>query len=185
MRLHHLTRHKLSLRPVVSRVTGLLPSRRSPYGKEAGVSLVEFTLVLPLLLLLLFGIVDFGKAFNYWIDQTHLSNTGARFAVVNRNPAPPGTTLQDYIAGLANTDELRNGGTPSVPNNITVCIEFPNGGSAATALIGDPVRVRVFADYNWLPFLAKDLPFATSTLSGEATMRLEQRPTNYVDGCST
>jgi Flp pilus assembly protein TadG len=53
---------------------------------ESGAVLVEFVLVLPLLLVLLFGMLDFGKAFNYWIDETHLANEGARFAAVNKNP---------------------------------------------------------------------------------------------------
>ena len=53
-----------------------LPHRRTPHGREAGVALVEFALVLPLLLVILFGMLDFGKAFNYWIDTTHLANSG-------------------------------------------------------------------------------------------------------------
>ena len=53
---------------------------------EDGAALVEFVLVLPLLLLLLIGMLDLGKAFNYWIDETHLANEGARYAAVNKNP---------------------------------------------------------------------------------------------------
>jgi Flp pilus assembly protein TadG len=45
---------------------------------EAGAALVEFVLVLPLLLVLLLGMLDLGKAFNYWIDETHLAHEGAR-----------------------------------------------------------------------------------------------------------
>ena len=53
---------------------------------ESGVAITEFALVLPLLLLLLLGMIDFGKAINYWIDETHLANEGARWAAVNKNP---------------------------------------------------------------------------------------------------
>ena len=53
---------------------------------ERGTSLTEFALVLPVLLLLLLAMVDFGKAVNSWIDQTHLANEGARMAMVNNNP---------------------------------------------------------------------------------------------------
>src|SRR5215210_4185151 len=60
---------------------------------ESGAVLIEFVLLLPLLLVLLFGMLDFGKAYNYWIDETHLANEGARFAAVNKNPGP-GATLQ-------------------------------------------------------------------------------------------
>ncbi len=64
---------------------------------ESGVALVEFAFVLPLLLVLLLGIIDFGRAFNHWIDATHLANVGARYATVNKNPGATGQTLQQYI----------------------------------------------------------------------------------------
>ena len=48
-------------------------------------------LVLPLLLVILFAMLDFGRVFNYWIDSTHLANEGARWAVVNNNPNTSGT----------------------------------------------------------------------------------------------
>src|SRR6266487_6369179 len=77
------------------------------HRREDGVALVEFALILPLFLALVFGIFDFGRAFNYWIDETHLANTGARWAVVNANLG--GTTLQQYIKTQVETGELRNG----------------------------------------------------------------------------
>jgi Flp pilus assembly protein TadG len=142
------------------------------------VSLVEFTLVLPLLLVLLLGMLDFGKAFNYWIDETHLANEGARWAVVNKNPGSG--TLQDYIREQANTPELRNGGTSSVPSPLQICISFPNG----TANVGDPVHVTASASYNWLPFLGTRVGITQTTITGSSTMRLEAQPTNYGAGCS-
>ncbi len=153
-----------------------LPHRRSPYSSEAGASLVEFVLVLPLLLTLLFGMIDFGKAFNYWIDETHLANEGARWAVVNKNPGSG--TLQEYIRDQANTSELRTGGSSSVPNPLQVCIEFPNGSQ-----VGEPVQVTVLSTYSWLSFLG--LSMTETTITGRSTMRLEANPTNYSAGCSS
>jgi Flp pilus assembly protein TadG len=152
--------------------------RLSPYGPEAGVSLVEFALVLPLLLVLLLGVLDFGRAFNYWIDQTHLANEGARWAVVNKNPGAG--TLQEYIRQQGTTPELRNGGTSSVPGPLQVCISFPNG----TAQVGDPVLVTVSSTFNWLPFLGQRSGIAQTTLTASSTMRLEAVPTVYSAGCS-
>jgi TadE-like protein len=51
-----------------------------------GTALVEMALVLPVLLLLLFGMLDFGKALNAWIDETHLANEAARIAAVSYCP---------------------------------------------------------------------------------------------------
>lgn len=153
-------------------------TNRSPYGSEAGVSIVEFALVLPVLLVLLLGMLDFGKAFNYWLDSTHLANAGARWAVVDKNPG--GGTLQQYVQGQADTPELRSGGTSSVPAPLQVCISFPNG----TANVGDPVHVSASLTYNWLPFLGSRLGITQTTISGTATMRLEAKPSVYGAGCS-
>lgn len=142
-------------------------------------ALVEFALILPVLALMLFGMLDFGKAFNYWIDETHLANEGARFAVVNKNPASSGS-LQQYIRDQVTSNELRNGGTSSVPGPVQVCIEFPNG----TSNVGDPVRVTLTATYRWLAVLAARMSVTQTTISGSSTMRLEAQPTNYSAGCA-
>jgi Flp pilus assembly protein TadG len=144
-------------------------------GDEDGAALVEFALVVPILLVLLFGLVDFGKAFNYWIDETHLANEGARWAVVNKNPGSG--TLQEYIRDQANTPELRTGGTSSVADPLQVCISFPNG-----ELVGEPVEVTVSTSYTWMSFLG--LTATEKTITGRSTMRLEARPSNYSAGCS-
>jgi Flp pilus assembly protein TadG len=143
---------------------------------ERGTSLVEFALVLPLLLLLLFGVLDFGKAFNYRNDQTHLAAEGARWAVVNTNPG--GGSLQQYIKEQADSAELRS--------LAQVCISFPTNESTGTnGQVGDPVTVTVKSDYNWIPFMSAgaggglSLP---SSISGSATMRLEAPPTNFSAG---
>jgi Flp pilus assembly protein TadG len=159
-------------------VRRFLPQHRSRHPRDAGVALVEFALVLPLLLAILFGMLEFGKAFNYWIDETHLANEGARWAVVNKNPGAG--TLQEYIQQQANTPELRNGGTSSVPTPLQICISFPSG----SANVGDPVHVTASATYNWLPFLGERIGITQTTVTGSATMRLEAVPTNYGPGCS-
>jgi Flp pilus assembly protein TadG len=146
---------------------------------DQGVALVEFALILPVVALLVFGMLDFGKTFNYWIDETHLANEGARWAVVNKNPASSGS-LQDYIRSQATTTELRNGGTSAVPNPVRVCIEFPAG----TSNVGDPVRVTLTTNYRWLSFIAERISITQTTITGSSTMRLEAKPTNYGAGCA-
>jgi Flp pilus assembly protein TadG len=163
----------------------MLRSRLNPASlrDESGVALVEFALVLPLLLLLLFGMLDFGKAFNYWIDETHLANETARWAVVNSNPGSG--TLQAWALSQADTAELQNGGTSSVPTKAQVCISFPTNSQTGTSgLVGDPVTVTVSVGYNWLPFVGDRISSTSVTVVGDATMRLEAVPTNYSAGCS-
>ena len=96
-------------------------------SNQSGQALPEFALVLPLLLLLLFGMLDFGKAFNYWIDTTQITAEGARYAAVNRKPDPLNVlSLQQQLQGQGDTAELRAGGTDSCAAPAQVCVEFPN-----------------------------------------------------------
>jgi Flp pilus assembly protein TadG len=144
-------------------------------NRESGVALVEFALVLPLLLLIILGIFDFGRAFNYFNDMQQMANEGARYAVVNQRPGG-GSSLQDDIRHQASTAELLNGST-SVTQPAKVCISFPNG-----ATVGNPVTVNVSAKYNWMPFLG--LGITSTTISASATMRLERVPSIYSAGCA-
>jgi Flp pilus assembly protein TadG len=140
---------------------------------ERGAAAVEFALVLPLLALLVFGMLDFGRALNYWIDQTHLANEAARWAVVDRNPGPDGTLEQSLFNQII-TPELKNGGTSSGPTSGTtsLCLTFP-GKTLATAVVGDPVKVSVKTSFRFMSLMG----LASKTLQGEATMRLEKAPT--------
>lgn len=45
---------------------------------EDGAAAVEFALVLPVLILLVFGIVEFGLVFNRWLSVTHAAREGVR-----------------------------------------------------------------------------------------------------------
>jgi Flp pilus assembly protein TadG len=49
---------------------------------EAGQALVEFTMVIPIFCLLLFGLVDFGRAFYTWLLVTNAAREGARIGAV-------------------------------------------------------------------------------------------------------
>ena len=55
------------------------------YGqkKERGQSMVEFVLVLPIFLVLVFGIVDFGMGIHAWLTITSASREGARIGTVS------------------------------------------------------------------------------------------------------
>jgi Flp pilus assembly protein TadG len=166
------------------------PTIRSIPAGESGQALVEFALVLPILLLVLFAMLDFGKLFNYWQDATHISAEGARYAAVNRKPDPSDTaSLQLQLLGQADTPELRSGdlangtASASVPAGAQVCISFPNGTSNA----GDPVRVTITFAYNWLSFLTSDIGAGlptSQTVTSSSTMRLEATPTTYSAGCT-
>jgi len=150
---------------------------------ERGQALVEFALVIPILLLVLLAVLQFGKAINYWNDATHITAEGARYAAVNRKPNPASAlSLQAQLLAQADATELRSGGSASLPAGAQVCVEYPNNTSA----VGDPVLVRMRFTYHWMPFISKFLPskVANTTIQSTAVMRLEAPPTTYVAGCA-
>ena len=72
---------------MVSRIGRTVRARRH----EAGTSVVEMAIVLPLLLLLVFGIGEFGVAYTRWNSLTNATREGVREGVVFRNPCDPAT----------------------------------------------------------------------------------------------
>jgi Flp pilus assembly protein TadG len=166
------------LRALVERVPSLHSHRLRGLRTEAGAAMVEFALVLPVFLLLVFVVFDFGRAINYWIDETHLASEGARLAAVN---ASAGGDIRSYIRDRADTTELREGGTSSISAPLKVCIDFPpDPDDSSTGEVGDPVQVTVSTTYRWMPFIGADV--ATTEIKGSATHRLERVP-SYSEGC--
>lgn len=51
---------------------------------QKGQAMVEMALVLPLLLLLVFGIIEFGRIFNAYLVVNNASREGARYAAVGK-----------------------------------------------------------------------------------------------------
>jgi Flp pilus assembly protein TadG len=158
-------------------------------GEEEGTALVELALVLPLLLVLMLGMLDFGKAFNSWIDETHLANQGARLAAVgypavvgacDGSTAPnPNVCLTQYVQQSADLAELKSGRTgdsySASQAPAQVCISYPTNPSSNTfGQVGDPVQVTVQTTYHWLNYLIKQVSLGATPILGKATMRLER-----------
>jgi hypothetical protein len=152
--------------------------------------MVEMALVLPILLMILLGILDFGRALNYWNDVNQMAADGARFAAVNRNPgaavpagvscagSPTGAlSLQEWLKRQAVTPELRCGISTSVSSPIEVCIRSEAVGGTLNA--GDPVTVIVRSKFNLVPLVDGEDGITTMNVRGSATMRLEQAATNF------
>jgi Flp pilus assembly protein TadG len=62
---------------------------------EFGQALVEFTLILPIFLLLLFSLVDFGRGFYTWLLVTNAAREGARIAAVQSDAATVQTRIYE------------------------------------------------------------------------------------------
>ncbi len=170
--------------------------------EEDGQAIVELALVLPILLLVLFSIFDFGRAIQIWNSETSLANVGARYAAVGSLPSfgqcnTSESTLTAYLQCLASNSYSISDSTSALPGlqppssggtPVAVCVNVAAGGNTP----GQPVTVAVYAKYKWLPvngLLASTQP----VLVGSATMRIENGagvPSTWVtsasaSGCNT
>lgn len=137
-------------------------SIRARLRSESGQAAIEYALVLPFVILILFVLINFGFLFNYWNNEQHLASVAARFAAVGTNP----DTSKSFKAAI-----LAEADAGELTNNATLCVSFPNGRA-----IGQPVKVEV--TYVYTPFSG----FPAVTLHGTATHRLETASTTVPAG---
>jgi Flp pilus assembly protein TadG len=138
---------------------------------ERGQVLVEFAIVLPVLIMIIMGIVYFGRYEDYNNQLTQLAEEGARWAAVDY--APSSGTLQSYVVAQGQP-ELASGSADV--SQAQAYVYLPSGSSYAT---GQPIRVCVVSTVRY-PALITTM---TSTLVQAATMRIEQ--VNQVNGTPT
>jgi Flp pilus assembly protein TadG len=154
------------------RPRGLLRALRRD---QRGTAVVEFALVAPLLFLLVFGVLDFGRLLNYYNQQTQLVGLGARAAAVDRTPdnsqQATGTLIQQQLAETYAKGELNK--------KTNVCISLPNGSG-----IGQPVTVTASYQFNFLPLIGLAVGSPSVTITASQTMRQEATPT-YSTGCAS
>jgi Flp pilus assembly protein TadG len=154
---------------------------RGLFESARGVALIEFALVLPFLLLIVFGMIDLGKAVSYWNDETHLANQTARYAAVNSCAACGGQTINDYNKSQAETKELADNATLTIAFADTAG-KFPGEtGYNPSSLppknhcVGQSVRVVVSYDYNLLSFVSDRIHWIGPIhIRASSTQRLEK-----------
>jgi Flp pilus assembly protein TadG len=125
-------------------------------GDKTGASAVEFAIILPVLILFLFGIIEFSILFYDKAVITNASREGARAGIVYHYPEPVNAAaiqqvVLDYCAG-----HLITFAETSTEPLITIIPTATTGLEA-----GQPLTVRVTYDYQFLV-----LPNFVTTLTG-------------------
>ena len=101
-------------------------------GHESGAAVIEFALVAPLLLILVFAIIDLGRAYSTLNQLAASAREGARLAAVLQNPASNASqtqvrqAVQQYSVGQL-------GGAPISDSQIAVT--FHQGAGTVTVSI--------------------------------------------------
>ena len=126
----------------------------SQLRREDGQAFVEFAIVLPILVLLVFGITQFGLAFRNYLAITDAARVAARAAAVKRTNSPC------TAARTAIQDTVSTGQWAQISSRIT-CTAGPN--------TGDQVKITIAYPYSiGLPGVS-----AAGNLTANATERME------------
>lgn len=116
-------------------------------NREMGAAMVEFAIILPLLIMLVFGIVEFGRAYNANISLTHAAREGVREYAIT----------QDAAAGTA---AALNAATSLDSGAMVVTVSACNPGDPTTMRIRYPFQLSI-------PFF----PSSALQLGAEGVMR--------------
>ncbi|MHB1318987.1 MAG: TadE family protein [Anaerolineae bacterium] len=112
--------------------------------RECGQSMVEFALVLPVVLLLIFGLLEFGRVINAEITAGHCANELARYGIIKGRTV---TDIRNYAVSDDNpvcpTFELSD----ETILKVTVDYHYPtgtlDGGTAVVVMITYPIEIVV------------------------------------------
>ena len=146
---------------------------------DGGQSLVEFALLIPLFLILVFGIIDFGLGLRAYISVTQSTREGARFASIGNTAGTftsggsgecNGTTLTTVVGRVCRT---MNG--LDLTDVESVSVTYPNGNAP-----GETVRVSASYQYEYITPVRRLVQFFSGgslpsflTVSSSTEMRLE------------
>ncbi len=97
--------------------------------RTLGQSLTEFALILPVILLVLFGVFDFGRAVYAYNAVSNAAREGGRTAIVNQTP----TDVRARAIAQATALGINAASVSCPPAGASgVCVEFKNAGLTAT-----------------------------------------------------
>jgi Flp pilus assembly protein TadG len=151
-----------ALLPEVKLEKACRPCRRNRQGAAA----VEFALVAPVFFLMIFGMIEFGRAIMVQQVLTNAAREGARVGVLDSQ-----TPTHDQVVSTVNT-YLQNAGISGA--TVTIDAGTAHSSEPTSAGYGEPVKVMVqipFSSVTWLPtpiFL-----HTTTKLNASTTMRRE------------
>lgn len=135
------------------------------HRQDDGAELIEMAIVLPLLLLLVMGMVDFGFLLQRYVVLTNAAAEGARVASL------PGYSSADVSARVASY--ATNGGIPGSVTTSTQSVSLP-GGAGGGSWPGTQVTVTHVYTYQYIGPIAALFgggPGGSVTMRSRATMR--------------
>jgi Flp pilus assembly protein TadG len=120
---------------------------RLPRSNERGAAAVEFALVAPLLLVLVFGIIDFGMLMNTKTVIANAAREGARDGSISHSVAVIDSSVDAALGNIPAANVTITVGCIGPAPTYTVC---PAGGFDANVKSGGTLQVTVKYHYNWI-----------------------------------
>ena len=149
--------------------------------RERGQALIEFALVVPIFLILVFGIVDFGMGLKAWITITNAAREGARVGAIHASAGTGGTFASP--TACSGVDEDADPATVASRGCTTAAalekdqVMLGVDGADPTGLNpGGSVKVKVTYDYEYITPLGNfigSLAGGPLHMETSADMRLE------------
>jgi Flp pilus assembly protein TadG len=102
------------------------------WRRDSGASAVEMAIVLPLLVLLVFGIIDFGRMLNAQIEISQAAREGVRLAALTEGNTAYAGMIPARVTQAAPNPGFQ-GGAATVVGSPVIC---PNASSLATVTAG-------------------------------------------------
>jgi hypothetical protein len=138
------------------------------YKSQAGASVIEFAVILPLLVVLVFGIIEFGMLLYNQQVITNASREGARAGIVAQNPRLSSSSIDGVVQTYCLNHLVTFATVKPLPKT-----EFPDGYDP-NALFGQDLKVKVTYDYEFLVIPNFILVFnKLRTMTAQTVMRYE------------
>ena len=140
--------------------------------RDKGQSIVEVALVLPVVVMLMLGLLDFGRAYYAIVALRDAADEGASYAAMN--PTDVDGICRRAVEASRQLVQIREDGVAITysPALTVVCPERPGDGNLVrpTLFVGGPVTVTTsLALELYTPFASSFIPGDLLTLRGRAT----------------
>lgn len=132
---------------------------------ERGQSMVEMALVLPILLLILLGITEFGRIYYTQLAITNGARAGARYAAVHNDLTKTYVAQQTFPGNTIKQTELTDANTTN--GNITIVYNPSPRATDGTVTITETYPVKIFAP------LISSITGNPRVVTASVTMRIE------------
>ena len=120
-----------------------MKSRKGAFFNDSGAAAVEFALILPLLLILIIGLIDFGRMGFTQVSVTSASREGARYSSLYSSGLSSTQLITDFVQTssplTAKVSQLDSAGVLSVTSSM-----------CSSTQSGENTSVVVSTNFKWL-----------------------------------